>query len=158
MNENTELKGLDHSYEAYDLYDTLTVCSNQLIETTHILKSSLDWVPLSIRKGQNPRVWLSAVISDGPDNQPTKYLDLIVNSEVKHNAVQFMNSKHGFKIIIDNIVVIEAGNHDKGNLEIIKMDLSPIGLAIEGDIHGLKVGGMTMSRSGVRKSNTFIGI
>jgi hypothetical protein len=69
-----------------------------------------------------------------------------------------MNSKHGFKIIIDNIVVIEAGNHDKGNLEIIKMDLSPIGLPIEGDIHGLKVGGMTMSRSGVRKSNTFIGI
>jgi hypothetical protein len=158
MNENTELKGLDHSYEAYDLYDTLTVCSNQLIETTHILKSSSDWVPLSIRKGQNPRVWLSAVISRGPDNQPTKYLDLIVNSEVKHKAVQFMNSKHGFKIIIENIVVIEAGNHNKGNLEIIKMDLSPIGLPIEGDIHGLKVGGMTMSRSGVRKSNTFIGI
>jgi hypothetical protein len=158
MNKSKELKDIDHSYESYELYDSLTVCSNQLIETNNILKSSSDWIPLSIRKGETPRVWLSALSEDSFDNEPTKYIDLIVNSEVKHNAVQFMNSKHGFKIIIDNIVVVEAGNHDEGNLEIIKMDLSPIGLAIEGDIHGLKVGGMTMSRSGVRKSNTFIGI
>jgi hypothetical protein len=158
MNESKELKDLDHSYEVYELYDCLTVCSNQLIETNNILKSSSNWVPLSIRKGETPRVWLSALIEHSSENNSPKYLDLIINSVVKHTAVQFMNSKHGFKIIIDNTVVIEAGNHGKGNLEIIKMDLSPIGLAIEGDIHGLKVGGMTMSRSGVRKSNTFIGI
>jgi hypothetical protein len=158
MNESKGLEGIDHSYESYELYDSLTVCSNQLIETTNILKSSSDWVPLSIRKGETPRVWLSALIAHGSENNSPKYIDLIINSVVKHNAVQFMNSIHGFKIIIDNTVVIEAGNHNKGNLEIIKMDLRPIGLTIEGDIHGLKVGGMTMSRSGVRKSNTFIGI
>jgi len=158
MNAGKELEELDQSYEAYELYDSLTVCSNQLIETTHILKASSNWVPLSIRKGETPRVWLSAPIAWDSANNPTQYIDLIVNSDVKHNAVQFMSSTHGFKIIIDNTVVVEAGNHDGGCLEVIKIDLRPIGLTILGDILGLKVGGITMSRSGVKKAETFIGI
>ena len=158
MNESKGLEGLDCSYETHELYDCLTVCSNQLIKTTHIFKASSDWVPLSIRKGKIPRVWLSAPIEFDAKNKPTKYLDLIVNSDVKHNAVQFVNSIYGFKITIDNTVVVEAGNHDGKNLEIIKMDLRPIGLTIQGDMFGLKVGGMTMSRSGVKKADTFIGM
>ncbi|EOW0835810.1 hypothetical protein ACWONU_000441 [Vibrio parahaemolyticus] len=159
MNKSKLLQELDYSYNDHELYDCLTVCSNQLIETVNILKTSAGWVPLTIRKGDSPRVWLSAPVELDVNNNPIKYLDLIVNSEVKHDGVSFINSVHGFQIKIHNTVVVEAGNHDGKNLEIIKMDLTPIGLShIKGDIHGLSVGGMKMSRSGVKGSDTFIGL
>ena len=159
LNKSRMLQELDYSYNDHELYGCLTVCSNQLIETVNIFKTSAGWVPLSIRKGNSPRVWLSAPAELDANNKPIKYLDLIVNSEVKHDGVSFINSEHGFQIKIHNTVVVEAGNHDGKNLEIIKMDFKPIGLSfVKGDIHGLSVGGMKMSRSGVKGSDTFISL
>lgn len=158
MNLNKTLEELESSYEAFDLYDCLIVCSNQLIETNNILQSSSGWIPLSVRKGCKPRVWLSAPVEFDEERNPIKYLDLIVNSEVKHQSVDFAVTEHGFKITINNRTVVEAGNHFDGNLEIVKLDLNPIGLDIHGDVQGLVVGGMTMSRSSARRSNTFIGM
>jgi len=159
LNNIKSLEDIDCSYKDYDLYNCLTVCSNQLVDTTNVLKLSSGWVPFSIRKGESPRVWLSAPVEFDSNNNPIKFLDLIVNSEIKHEAVSFVNSVHGFQVIINNIVVIEAGNHNGIDLEIVKIDLSPIGLPqVIGDIKGLKIGGMTMSRSGVKNSNTFIGL
>lgn len=151
------MKNLDHSYDDYELYDCLTVCSNQLIETTNILKSS-EWIPLSIRKGLIPRVWLSMAVDFDSQGKPTKYLDLIVNSEIKDSRVYFIDSIHGFQIKIEDNIVVEAGNHDGENIEIIKMDLRAIGLNVTGDVHGLYLGGTTMSRNRSKNSDTFIGL
>lgn len=151
------MENLDHSYNNYELYDCLTICSNQLIGTTNILKSSA-WIPLSIRKGLRPRVWLSMAIDFDSQGKPTKCLDLIVNSEVKNSRVHFINSIHGFQIKIEGNIVVEAGNHDGKNIEIIEMDLSSIGLDVKGDVHGLYLGGTTMSRNRSKNSDTFIGL
>lgn len=157
MNEIELLATQDRSYNDYELYDCLTVCSNQLIATNNILKLS-EWIPLSIRKGLQPRVWLTAAVEYDEQGNPTKFLDLIVNSEVRNSKVDLIDSVHGFQIKIDGNIVIEAGNHDGKNLEIIKMDLTIMNLNVKGDVHGLNVGTTTMSRNQSKNSDTFIGL
>lgn len=153
------LENLDSTYNTYDIYDCLTVCSNQLINTVHVLQTSFGWIPFSIRKGESPRVWLSAPVEFDSNNNPIKFIDLIVNSVPLNDKVHLINSKYGFQIKIDDVILMEAGNHDGDNLEIIKIDLSPIGLTqLKGDIKGLTVGGMTMSRSGTRGASSFLSI
>lgn len=157
MNEIELLATQDRSYNDYELYDCLTVCSNQLIATNNILKLS-EWVPLSIRKGLHPRVWLTEAVEYDAQGRPTKFSDLIVNSEVRNSKVDLIDSVHGFQIKIDGDIVIEAGNHDGKNLEIIKMDLTIMNLNVKGDVHGLYVETTTMSRNRSKNSDTFIGL
>ncbi|WP_201509336.1 hypothetical protein [Psychrobacter alimentarius] len=150
------MKNLDRSYENYEIYDCLTVCSNQLINTTNILETSSGWIPLAIRKGKCPRVWLSAPITFDSENNPTEIIELIVNSELKNNRIEFVNTEYGFQIKIDGNIIVEAGNHDRESIEITKMDLTILGLSIKGDVHGLYVGGTTMSRNRSKNSSTFL--
>ena len=150
------MKNLDRSYENYEIYDCLTVCSNQLINTTNILETSSGWIPLAIRKGKCPRVWLSAPITFDSENNPIEIIELIVNSELKNNRIEFVNTEYGFQIKIDENIIVEAGNHDGNNIEITKIDLSTFGLNIKGDIDGLYVGSMTMSRNRSKNSDTFL--
>lgn len=159
LNEPKDLQNLDSSYNNFELYDHLTVCSNQLQATTHVLQTADGWTPFSIRKGIQPRVWLSAPVELDSNNRPVKYIDLIINSATLHNDVNLISSEHGFQIKINDTIVMEAGNHDGNNLEIVKLDLSPIGLAqIKGDVNGLLIGGMTMSRNATSGANLFIRI
>lgn len=150
------MENIDRSYEDYETYDCLTVCSNQLINTTNILVTQSGWIPLSIRKGKCPRVWLSAPLIHDSQGNPTEIIELIVNSEIRNSRVEFVNTIHGFQIKIGEHIVVEAGNHDGKNIEIIEMDLSAIGLNIKGDVNGLHVGGMTMSRNRSKNSTTFL--
>lgn len=150
------MENIDRSYENYEIYDCLTVCSNQLINTTNILETSSGWIPLSIRKGACPRVWLSAPVSFDSENNPTKVIELIVNSEIKDSRVDFVSTEYGFQIKIDEHIIVEAGNHDGESMEITKIDMTILGLNIKGDVHGLNVGSMTMSRNRSKNSNTFL--
>jgi hypothetical protein len=90
---------LDSEYTHGVLYKELIICSNHLINTNYVFTSEDDWHPLVIRKGKTPRVWLSVRHMVKVDSQEElQYLDLIVDSELKHPNIFFTKSVHGFQI------------------------------------------------------------
>lgn len=153
INMNVENKAT--GYEDLDIYEKLTICSNLLINTVHIFQNQTGWRPLVIRKGKIPRVWLSAMVK-GNDNLHT-VIDLINDSEPSNDEFSIEKSKYGFQIKYQSKVLVKAGNHDNSSLEIIEIDLRPIGLNIFGDHKSLSLGGNTMSQNTSKNGSVMFG-
>lgn len=159
FDEARKLELLNHDYDTVDLYKELVVCSNTLVNTTHILSTDSGWHPLVIRKGIEPRVWLSIKVQESSDtSKDSRYLELISNSEVKHSSAELTSTKYGFQIVINGQVIVEAGNHTDESLEVVKLDLRPLGLNIYGDHTSLNVGNNSMSRNTSVNGHAMFGI
>nr|WP_240493006.1 hypothetical protein [Vibrio parahaemolyticus] len=157
--EVIKLDHLNHDYDNAELYRELVVCSNTLVNTKHILSADSGWHPLVIRKGIKPRVWLSIKIQENSDaSKDSGYLELISDSQVKHSAVELTSTKYGFQITINDQIIVEAGNHTDEALEVIKLDLRPLGLNIYGDHTSLSVGNNSMSRNTSVNGHSMFGI
>lgn len=160
-NEMKNLAHLNHDYTNAEIYKELVVCSNMLIDTKHIISTSSGWYPLVIRKGIKPRVWLSVKTTpkeydESKNNE--EIIELIADSQIKHSAVEFSNTKYGFQISINNQIIVEAGNHTPDSLEIIKLDFRPLGMNIYGDHTSLSLGNNSMSRNTSVGGNSMFGI
>lgn len=163
QNKAQNLERINHDYKNADIYKELIVCSNTLIDTKHILSTNDGWHPLVIRKGIEPKVWLSVRVQDQPqeDNESKKddeFIELISDSTVRHPAVVFSNSEYGFQVLINNQIVVEAGNHKDDSIEVIKLDLRPLGMNIYGDHLSLNLGNNSMSRNTSAGGNSMFGI
>ncbi len=159
--EIKSLAHLNHDYTTAEIYKELVVCSNTLIDTTHIISASSGWNPLVIRKGIKPRVWLSVKIIPKEDEESKnneEIIELIADSQVKHSAVDFSNTKYGFQISINNQIIVEAGNHTPDSLEIITLDFRPLGMNIYGDHTSLSLGNNSMSRNTSVGGHSMFGI
>ncbi|AAZ27323.1 hypothetical protein [Colwellia psychrerythraea] len=150
---------LDNNYEQGELYNELIICSNALINTKHIFTSEDGWHPLVIRKGKIPRVWLSIkhLVSVGSKKEQ-HYLDLIVDSKLKHPDLSLIASVHGFQIKLGEDIIVESGNHKGNILEVYKLDFRPLGLNIHGDHSHLSIGNNNMSNNTSKNSNSMFGI
>lgn len=146
---------LDASYENVEQYDQLTICSNLLINTSHILQDSEGWSPFVLRKGNKPRVWLSAQIQDSEGNKSK--VQLITDSKVVFDRITLDISEFGFEIKLDNQIIARAGNHTEKSLEVIYIDFRPLGLDVHGENESLTMGGMTMSRNTSKNANVMFG-
>ena len=141
-------------FKEFEIYKDLTICSNLLINTNHIFGGSDDWYPLVIRKGDTPKVWLSA------KDQNQKIIQLVENSEktTQIDEFDFKLSTYGFRVTYRNVIIVEAGNHTNESLEVIKLDLRPLGLNIFGDNKSMSIGDNTMSRNTSSNGNVMFGI
>lgn len=153
INMNVENKTT--GYEELDIYEKLTVCSNLLINTVHIFQNQNGWRPLVIRKGEVPRVWLSAQVEN--DNELPTPIELISDSVSLNDEFFIDKSEYGFQITYQNKVIVKAGNHMNSSLEIIDIDLRPIGINIYGDNNSLKMGGISMSQNTSKNSTVMFG-
>lgn len=162
MNADENLLTKKHNnYDDIEIYKELIVCSNILIDTKHILSTTDEWHPLVIRKGKKPRVWLSTRINNTPekiDQNDFQIIQLIVDSEVSHSAVKFINTEFGFQISVNDIIIAEAANHTSDSIEVTSLDLRPLGLNIYGDHTSLTIGNTTMSKNTSKGSNSMFGI
>lgn len=143
-------------YDSAPLYNELVVCSNTLINTKHIFQTDSGWSPLVIRRGTVPRVWLSVKVNEQAGT--SSFIDLIVDSKVINSSVKLNCTKYGFQILIDNQLIAEAGNHTSETLEVVELDLRPLGLNIYGDHKSLNIGNNSMSRNTSSNANAMFGI
>jgi hypothetical protein len=153
---NMNIENKPHGYEDLEVYNELTVCSNLLINTSHIFQSKTGWHPLVIRKGEVPRVWLSAQVIT--DNGSPKTIELIADSKPLNNEFHIDKSEHGFQIKYQNKVIVKAGNHVDSRLEVINLDFRPIGLNIFGDNNSLSLGSNKMSQNTSKNGQVMFGI
>jgi hypothetical protein len=159
-NERKHLDQLNQDYNTADLYKELIVCSNTLIDTKHILSDDSGWHPLVIRKGLKPRVWLSIKFQENTDTpqEEDEFIELIADSQEMYADAKLTNTEYGFQIVINNQIIVEAGNHNPESLEVIKLDLRPFGMNIYGDHLSLSVGNNTMSRNTSSGGHSMFGI
>ena len=154
------LDQINRDFDTAENYEELIVCSNALINTQHIFSTNDGWYPLVVRKGQAPRVWLSVRVLDtsNEENKVEKFIELIVDSQVKNDSVGFTSTQYGFQITVNNQVIAEAGNHDSNSLEIIKLDLRPLAMNIFGDHTSLNIGNNVMARNTSIGSHSMFGL
>ncbi|MDH5903457.1 hypothetical protein L8S00_08600 [Vibrio splendidus] len=161
MPQTKKYDELDSSYVEYDIYDELILCSNRLLNTNYMFRSSDNWSPIVVRKsnqdGNMPSVWLSTRIESEGDY---RYVELVKNNEQVFfgNNFEFEVTENGFYIAIDSTVICEAGDVQDNSIEIFKLDLRPLGLNIYGEHNKLTIGGNQMSRNTVSKSDSMFGI
>lgn len=159
--ELKSINEINHEYDTVEQYGKITICSNLLINTSHIISSKDDWHPLVIRKGKEPRVWLSVrQLTQDDSNQSDKYqyIELIVDSVHVHPRASIISNSNGFQIKIDDHVIVEAGNHFEDSIEIYKLDLRPLGLNVHGDHTLLSIGNNQMSRNTSMNTGAIFGI
>lgn len=159
-NERKHLDQLNKDYNTADLYKELIVCSNTLIDTKHILSDDSGWHPLVIRKGLKPRIWLSIQAQENTDasQEEDEFIELIADSQLMYADAELTNTEYGFQVVVNNQIVVEAGNHKPDSLEVIKLDLRPFGMNIYGDHLSLSVGNNTMSRNTSSGGHSMFGI
>lgn len=161
MQELRKLDELDSSFIDFDIYGELFVCSNRLLKTSHIFKTTDGWSPLVVRKAsdgsQLPAVWLSVKI-DRKDE--CGYIELVSGNTQKFfdNQFEFDVTKDGFYIAINSVVICEAGDVQEDSLEIFKLDLRPLGLNIYGEHNKLLIGSNEMSRNTSNNAECMFGI
>ncbi|WP_228156167.1 hypothetical protein [Acinetobacter pittii] len=155
-----KVEELDSSFNNFNTYKEVFVCSNRLINTKHILKSSEDWTPLVIRKSLDgkPIVWLSVAIIE--DNKIIGYIEIIQENRVVFDQrdLDFKVTELGFIIKIGSTTICEAGDVEENSIEIFKLDLRPLGLNIHGDHNILNIGTNKMSRNTSSNSEAMFGI
>lgn len=133
----------NNDFDRFEIYQNLTICSNLLINTKHILVGGDDFYPIVIRKGETPRVWIKAIALAKDGHK--QVVELVNDSISTYSGVDVKSSKHGIKISFQEKEIIVGGNHNNDSLEIIKLDFRPIGMNIYGDHHGLTIDGISMS-------------
>lgn len=162
--EHNSLMSLDKSYENQSEYDTVVFCSNIVKNTPYLIERSIPveeikvkWHPIVLRKGVKPRLWLSALTNQ---NGQTAYINLIKDSEPCHPEIGMENTEHGFQVTLKSTseVLVEAGDHSESSIEILTLNLRPIGLNIYGDYKELKIGSNSFARGYIENANAYVGI
>lgn len=140
----------------FENYNELIFCSNYLRNYKSIIKqASNDFEPLIIKKGddEKPLVFLRSY-----DNKKSESIDIINGSKSVVESVKFFQSLTGCFVGYNDITILEIVQNEDNIMEVISLDLRPIGLNIFGDSTALNMGGNTMSRSSMSNVGSFIGI
>ncbi|MDN2483769.1 hypothetical protein [Vibrio agarivorans] len=140
----------------FENYNELIFCSNYLRNYKSIIKqASNDFEPLIIKKGddEKPLVFLRSY-----DNKKSESIDIINGSISVVESVKFFRSITGCFVGYNDITILEIVKNEDNIMEVISLDLRPIGLNIFGDSTSLNMGGNTMSRSSMSNVGSFIGI
>lgn len=135
----------------YKDYPEIELCSNKLSGVKYLFGIG-NIPPIIIGKGDhNPICWVyiqnNGVWQEIVTANKSNYLPLQVFAHQKKLLMQVYS-----KVILDSF------ENDSGALIIQKLDFKPLGLNIEGDSNGLKVGGATISNNTIVGGKFFIGL
>lgn len=140
----------------FENYDEIIICSNYIKDYKSIIKQNDNgFEPLIIKKDseRRPLIFLKSYI----DNK-SETIDIINGEKSLINSFTFESSTTGCIITHKNVAILEAVLNEKGIMEVITLDLRPIGLNIFGDSTALNIGGNRISRSSMSGVGTLIGI
>lgn len=140
----------------FENYDQIIFCSNYIKNYVSIIKQSInDFEPLMIKKDKDgkPLVFLYYY-----DNNKKEKIEIINGDRSLIHSVIFDRSETGCFISYNNITILEAVKNEQSIIEVITLDLRPIGLNIFGDSTTLNMGGNSISRSSMSNIGTVIGI
>lgn len=140
----------------FENYDEIIICSNYIKDYKSIIKQNDNgFEPLIIKKDseRRPLIFLKSYIDDKSET-----IEIINGEKSLINSFTFESSTTGCIIIHKNVVILEAVLNEKGVMEVITLDLRPIGLNIFGDSTALNIGGNRISRSSMSGVGTLIGI
>lgn len=142
--------------EDFENYNEIIICSNYLKNCKSIIKQdSNGFEPLMIKKGKDgkPLIFLQSY-----DNKKSETIDIINGNRSLVTSVIFEHSRTGCFVGYSDIIILEVVQNEKKIMEVIALDLRPIGFNIFGDSTALNMGGNTISRSSTSNSGSFIGI
>lgn len=140
----------------FENYNELIFCSNYLRNYKSIIKqSSNGFEPLIIKQGDDgkPLVFLQSY-----DNKKSEPIDIINGNKSIIDSVIFNRSLTGCFVGYNDITILEIVQNENNIMEVITLDLRPVGLNIFGSSTALNMGGNTMSRSSMSNVGAFIGI
>lgn len=129
----------------YEPYKKLTLCSNLLVNV--IVPFAIEERPVLLigRGGLTPMVWLAA-----PTEPSLRIWRFIVDgNKVAHPAVEVQIKVSSRTVQVDiasqKALMVRANSIDEATVE--HLDLRPVGLDIQGDENGMRLGGTTMSEN-----------
>lgn len=135
-------------------YNIAKFCSNTLIDGGDLFSLG-GVIPLEVKKGDKPRIWLKALIN----SEKNEFITIIEDSVSKHKLVKIEEpTKNSIKIKIQDIKIIEISNYDNNSIEIGYLDLRPIGFNIQGTKEQLLIGGNTFSGNTMKGGSTLISL
>lgn len=136
----------------YIPYEKITICSNTLIGGGNLISVG-DIKPLFIGKGETPKIWLRAV----SNLKNKEFVEIVTASEQNFPSVKVINRNNEIRILAENTVVLRA-IYNSDSIEILKLDLRPLGLNVFGDKNGLITPQMTLTNNTFEGAGALLGI
>ncbi|ARR44029.1 TPA: hypothetical protein I7241_17100 [Vibrio vulnificus] len=140
----------------FENYNEIIICSNYIKNYESIIKQSNNgFEPLMIKKDNDgkPLIFLQSY-----DNKKSEPIDIINGNRSLVGSVIFEHSRTGCFVGYNDITILEVVQNEKNIMEVITLDLRPLGLNLFGDSTALNMGGNTISRSSMSNIGSFIGI
>lgn len=142
--------------EDFENFNEIIICSNYLKKYGSIIKQSDNgFEPLIIKKGEGDKVF---VFLQGYDRISSQPIVIVNGNKSIINSVIFDSSKTGCIVIHNEIKILEVVQNEDGIMEVINLDLRPVGFNVFGDSTALNMGGNTMSRGSFIGAGSLIGI
>jgi hypothetical protein len=131
--------------EDYENFNEIIFCSNYLKKYGSIIKQNDNgFEPLIIKKGEDENI---LVFLQGYDSSKLEPIDIVNGNKSIIDSVIFESSKTGCFVSHNGIIILEIVQNEDDIMEVINLDLRPVGFNIFGDSTALNMGGNTMSRS-----------
>lgn len=123
--------------KGYHPYNVINFCSNKLKNIQSLILFNKTDI-LLIGKGDCPKIWLRGVTKI--DEKKFLISPIVkMNKSSDENFEVFLKKKSTI-VISEKNVIIHAQERNKDEVEIIALDLRPIGLDIYGTMYALNVG------------------
>lgn len=124
--------------EGYEPYERLTICSNVLEGGGHVMSIG-ESLPLIIGKGEEPRIWIQAVV----ESNTSELMPIVEISEPQHPKVAVLPEQDRLRFLVSDVTRLDVREVSKTHLAIDQLDFRPIGINIYGNRSALVVGGGT---------------
>ena len=147
---------MDLTAENFENYQELIVCSNYLKNFTSIIRhSDSGFEPLAIKESScgKPLVFLK-----GFDRNSSTSIEVVNGDKSVISGVAFEHSKTGCLVTFNETVILELVLNENNIMEVINLDMRPLGYNIFGNTASLNMGGNAISRSSAINSDSFLGI
>ncbi|MDR7114266.1 hypothetical protein [Caulobacter sp. BE254] len=145
----------------YAPYSEVNFCSNKLTNVRFLIEIAGSH-PILIGQGAVPYVWVRAPA----DKSFSKWTPAIERNAALSpqfvvtvsNGIPSISSAAVVEIFAFGKRIIRIVRSSKTSIDIDMVDLTPIGINMIGDKNGLRVGGMSFSKSSMNNVGTFIGL
>ena len=135
----------------YRPYKNFTICGNQMINGLVPISVNGE-IPFLIGKGPEPLIWLNVLTDTG-------LRPLIRASQNLHADVTIQKNEKGlWQIFVRSETIIEFRVTGDESVEVTKLNLLPLGLAIVGDSLGLHVGENNLLNNTFNNVGTMVAI
>lgn len=139
----------------FEPLEEILFCSNSLKNTNFIIDDD-GFYPVLLGKGELPKVWIY-----GHENR-NRIIPIIENNQPKLSKIKFDHFPKNKRINIsvaggeEDYTILDL--HYNEIIEVVKIDLRPIGYNIFGNEEHLKVGEVELSNNNISGAKAFIGL